>query len=370
MSSGLKHKKWVYALAPVLLILMCIGLKVLTGLVDDTNQRLEDYREAVFREENDPDYNRYGLLGNTPLSTELLVDTGTALVYSDRVVKKLSIRDDAAQRFADSVLALQEFAGEDGKLVVLPVPKRAQYEPECMEEANAAYGSFLRTLAAFLPREVPLVDSREALTADDVHQLFYRTEDTWTMDGAYYGYRGVCEALGIVPREMDAFDLYSVNSFTGSLVVNMLTGLSSDGGVDLEETLLSMPADRFIYRYARDFVNYEEICSVNDGEYKRPVIQHTVMGSVGVIGGNYYYARIGGNGEGTVMVIADFSGKNIVPYLTEHFGEIIAVDLQNCKTEMMLELAAETGAKTFVIAQRVDEMGWVMYSRALNGLAG
>ena len=368
MNPQLKHKKWVYALAPVLLILLCAALMVLSGLVGVTNRQLEDYREEIFQAENNPGYNRFGLLGEQTLSTELLADTGEALVYSDRVIKKLAFKEDAAQQFADSMYALQAVVGENAGIVVLPVPKRAQYEKVCGESATALYGEFLETLAGELPGDVRLADACAALAEDDEHQLFYRTDDTWTMDGAYYGYRAVCEALGITPREMDAFDFYSVNSFTGTLAQSVLEREYLGSSVDFESIRNGIAPDRFIFRYSRDFKNYEVVNSVNYGVYKRPVILHTLAGATGVIGDKFIYAQIDGKGEGSVMVVGDAAGKCIVPYLTEHFGKIVVVNMQHCYTEMMLELAAESGIKTFVIAQKADEIGSSAYSRALNEL--
>jgi hypothetical protein len=369
MTAEDKRRRASYWLLPLGLVLISVLLFLVVWLIRAADRQVTDYKDAAFQQQTNPGYNRFGLLGTETLSEEPIQDTEFALIYADRIVHRFSVREDAAEGFALRLQALRKLAGEEARIVAIPAPKRAQFEPDCAESADEAYDSLMAELAAMLPSDILLQDIRGDLAGDSEHFLYYRTQDTWTMDGAYYGYKAVCSALGLEPRDIDYFDYYNVNRFTGDLEMTLLQQ-SADIDPVTVAALAGIPGDPFIFRYAKNFKNYETVMTITDGEYKRPAISHVLGGDSGIIGAWVIKAQLYGNGRGSILVLGDSMGQSVVPYLTENFRDIFFVHIENGTADVLKELISESGVGTIVVIQAADRIGNESYSLTLNGLLG
>ncbi len=370
MTAEDKRRRAACWLLPLGLVLISVLLFLIVWFIRAADRKVTEYKEAAYEEQLVPRYNRFGLRGNESPSTRLIKDTGDALIFSDRVVNKLAINEDADLQFSLRMQALRALVGEDARIAAIPVPKRIQFEPDYMEESNEIYGLLMDELASELPADIRLMNVYGDLAADETHLLFYRTQDCWTMDGAYYGYKAACSALGLTPFDIDHFNYYNVNNFSGTLKEHFVHEYQ-DSDLVMEMIVRDISGDPFIFRYASGFKNYEIAFDMRDDvEYKRPVIIHSIGGNDAIIGATLRYAKLFGNGSGSLMVLADSTGKYIIPYLTEHYENIISVDVERCDTEVMKELIIEYNISDFVVTQAVDRVGRRAYSKTLNGLLG
>ncbi len=353
-------------LAPVLLIVFFTLFAFLGANLRSARQQIIEEKEVKIRKENS--FNKFGLNGSRTLAEKPVGDFEEGQIYEDRIVNKLILTEGVETVFSEQMEALQGLVGKYAKIAVLPVPKRAQLEPELAQESNAAYEAFLSRLSAAIPKDIMILDALPGLQGDSEHFLFYRMQDTWTMDGAYYGYQKVCEALEKTAFDIDYFDAYSYNTYAGTLGEEWKS-VTEGTGSGLREIIDSIPNDPFVYRYSKNLKNYERVCYIKDDqEYKRPVIIHSVSGSGFVIGGSVRYARIFGNGEGNLFVLADSCGKMFVPYMAEHFANILFVDIERCGRAMLEKLMKQYPSSEFVVAQMADRIGNSSYTKTFNEL--
>ena len=75
----------------------------------------------------------------------------------------------------------------------------------------------IRYMHEQMNEEVVKVDTFRALVEHNDEYIYFRTDHHWTALGAYYSYRAICEALGMVPAELDTFEVWDQGEFSGSL---------------------------------------------------------------------------------------------------------------------------------------------------------
>ena len=327
-------------------------------------EQAEYVNEVVNRDLSLPRYNKYGLENDADLSYELVYEDEDFLLYGDRYVKKLHVKEAAADNFTERIEALRTCFGRDSTFLVLPVPKRIQFERD-YEWSNRIYEGLVRDLAARLPVSVRLIDVRDALKADTESFLYYRLTDSWTMEGSYYGYRQGCLALGITPYDREYFTYLVNNSFAGDLSSSQEAIFE---GTELEETVdrIFDTDDPFVYRKSFHFKDYELHYDKDEYMEKRPVFRHSVAGTSGIIGASLSYAHLYGYGETSLMIIGDANGKLITPYFTEHYKDIFFVNVERCEVDTVKRLVEEYGIKTFIVSQSADHLGDRSYSKTLN----
>ncbi len=309
-------------------------------------------------------YNEYGLPEGQELSEELLYDMDGLYIYSDRAVKQLEVNDENARYFSRVATAFYLKFGKSVKLSVMPIPHRVMFEP-VSGSSNEEYKSFLTELSKGLWGRATVIDCSLLISENGGRNLFYRTDDKWTMPGAYYGYRSYMESMGKEPYPEDHFILYQNNSFRGD-TFSLVS--SYDGEYrKLHYIAKEYPDDPFYFRLSEGAKNYEEVR--DDSEkvtYKRPVVTYAVAGSDSIVGNSFDFAKLPGKGEGCLLLIADNSGKEIAPYLAENYETVVVFDIAEYDGEDYKEVLKDLDVTEVLVAQAVDYMGLISYSRFLN----
>ena len=357
--------KKIYIFVPAAILLMALLTFLRLGISKDYEEA-EYVRQVVNRDLSTPKYNQYGLETKDTLSDKILYENAGIVIYEDRFVNKLTISDTAATETIRRINALSYELGKGREILWVPIPKRIQFEKD-FTVCNEIYDRFINDVSAGLLSRVKTVEIRDALSADRDHFIYYRQSDDWTMDGAMLAYFEICKALGITAYPEETFTSFQIGSFGGELAL-LWHGYFRD--TELEEAVEAAYAeeDPFVFRKSFRFKDYEIHVDDEGKEQKRPVFMYSVAGASGIIGGAADYAYLYGYGEETLMLIGDQNGKLLAPYLTEHYKEVIYVNVERCTTERMLQLAEEHGVTVIVVAQTADRSGNPGYSRALNGL--
>ncbi len=157
----------------------------------------------------------------------------------------------------------------------------------------------------------------------DGHQVFYRTDHHWTAYGAYSGYRELGGALGFSPNSEDVYTktpypgfygtTYSTSGFWNipSENIEVWDNPSNDDSLSVKIT----DGDKVIEQ--KDMFFYSHL----DEDDKYPVY----------LDGNHPYTVIknpkADSGK-KLMVIKDSFAHSLVPFLADHYSEIIMVDLR------------------------------------------
>lgn len=192
--------------------------------------------------------------------------------------------------------------------------------------------------------KITLIIPEQELLMHKSEYLYYRTDHHWTQNGAYYGYRALCEGLGIEPKEKDAYQVNEPSkSFYGTLY-------SKAPRVGVE------PDSIFLYENPAGAyqVDYPEENETKDGLYQYENLMKKDKYTV-YLGGNHPLMVIHGNGElkEPVLVIKDSYAHCLLPFLADHYAEIHVLDLRYYHKSVS-EYAKEHGIENIILINNVD----------------
>ena len=74
----------------------------------------------------------------------------------------------------------------------------------------------IKKIFAKLEKSVQTISLYDALMQHRQEYVYYRTDHHWTSKGAYYGYVGICEKLGISPHALSEYEKKKFGSFIGT----------------------------------------------------------------------------------------------------------------------------------------------------------
>ncbi len=204
-------------------------------------------------------------------------------------------------------------------VLIAPVSSMVIDNPEVLERIPDQK-EMLDNMAAKMDPSVNFVDAYSEMYAHRNEYLFYKSDHHWTARGAYYAYCAFAKSLGLTPTPLDGFD----------------------------QKILSENYQGSMFEYTQDY-RVKSFYDTVEAFFSRKKMTMTVnfpSGGVGVydhcILANYtnYVAFIAGDNPYTVinvpenpqdkniLVLKDSFGNGFVPFLSEHFGNIIVVDIR------------------------------------------
>ena len=322
--------------------------------------------EEVYHPEKRDAYNSFGLPNQQSLSDQKLFEGSGIALYPDRILRLETYKAGGAQYAAETAAAVLEYAPALEAFYILPVPERAVLEAE---EKTAEYKAFVKDLKACSGNGVTILDSLPELTEHRDEYIYFRTEDSWTMRGAFYGAQVFRRALGYEDENLDAYRTYMFGNFSGSLKAKALSLL---GDSEWSETIANMEGDPFYIHIKGDDPNRQQLTFANStGEMEtiaRSTIQMNSSGPTAVIGSYYIHSIVEGNGEGSLILITDSSGQLLISYLTDLYEKIYVVNVL-MDQQFMQELNAicsSLNVHQVLWAQQGFRMGNRSYMKALN----
>ena len=214
----------------------------------------------------------------------------------------------------------------------LPAYASCASQTETIERLYAALGNMESNLLYsenraenVLSRE--LLDNPSCRTVDvlsvlaahrDEWPLYYRTDHHWTMAGAYCGYLAYCEAKGLTPVPLDAYDSRVVtDDFRGTLYARF-----GDYTMPGEEiTVFELPGQ------ALD-VLYNDTGETSDSLYNFEYLEKRDKSSLFL---NNLHSMVtitneSAGPEDALLVIKDSYANSMIPFLTAHYRTIYVVD--------------------------------------------
>ena len=167
------------------------------------------------------------------------------------------------------------------------------------------------------------IDIYSELLKHNQEDIYYRTDHHWTSLGAYYGYVAICKELGITPMELSEFDISIIDDkFSGTIQ----SKVNLDFGYDI---LHKYSPNSFSPTYTR--VVDEMYQNSSDSLYDESKLSSKEKYAV-YIGGNSSIVRIitenGKEDRGRLLLVKDSYSHSLVPFLTNHYSEIVLLDLR------------------------------------------
>ena len=364
-----KNKTAELFLVLLILAVMSVGIFILQNGME----KLQNVKQqSVYVPETRDLYNNYGLKNDQSLSKTKILETQDQVIYTDRIFNINQISEDHISYAADILKALQKKSGKD--TYIMPIPERAVFESG-YENEKEKYNNFTEKLEASFTDPSVVLNPLSELEKHQFEYLYFRTENSWTMRGAFYGAQVILGELGYDKENLDAYREYVFGTFEGNLLLEALKKYTTD---EIKKDIGNMEQEPFYIYINGSSLNREELTLENkEGQLKtlkRQMIQFNSSGSHAVIGSDYEHSRVEGRGKGqrkgNLLLIADARGKMMISYLSEIFEKVYVSNIYEDADliQNLDEILEKYNIEYIVWAQDVTETGNISYMRALNPL--
>ena len=364
-----KNKTAELFLVLLILIVMSAGILILQNGME----KLQNVKQqSVYVPETRDLYNNYGLKIDQSLSKTKILETQDQVIYRDRIFNINQISEDHISYAADIMKELQKKSGKD--TYIMPIPERAVFESG-YENEKEKYSDFIEKLEASFSDPSVVLNPLSELEKHQYEYIYFRTENNWTMRGAFYGAQVIFRELGYEEDNLDAYRKYAFGTFEGDLLLAASEKYTSD---ETKKDIKNMEQEPFYIYINGSNPNFEELTFENkEGQMQtlnRHMIQLDTSGSHAVIGSDYEHSIVEGRGKGqrkgNLLLIADTRGKMMISYLSEVFEKVYVSNIyEDADLIQNLDEVLEKYNIEYVIwAQDVAETGNRSYMKALNPL--
>ena len=362
-----KNKTAELFLVLLVLIVMSAGILILQNGMEKL-QSVE--QQSVYVPEARDLYNNYGLKNNQSLSKTKILETQDQVIYTDRIFNINQISEDHISYAADIMTALQKKSGKD--TYIMPIPERAVFESG-YENEKEKYSDFIEKLESSFSDPSVVLNPLSELEKHQYEYIYFRTENNWTMRGAFYGAQVIFGELGYNKENLNAYREYVFGTFGGNLLLEALKKYTTD---EIKKDIENMEKEPFYIYMNGSNPNREELTFENkEGQLqtlKRQMIQFNSSGSNTVIGSDYDHSIVVGKGEkkGNLLLIADTRGKMMISYLSEIFEKVYVSNIYEDADliQNLDEILKKYNIEYVIWAQDVAETGNKSYMKALNPL--
>ena len=242
-----------------------------------------------------------------------------------------------SDKYAEVVNELAEkIEAQGAKVISAPTPTAigVLIEDDYQQKlGSVSQVKILEYIESKLDSRVIPVDTVGALIPHNSEYLYFRTDHHWTALGAYYSYRAICEAIGMEPVDIDTLETWEQGEFKGSLY----------GRVQQPNRLRPDTVTAYIPKGDIQFETY----NVDGFPSVRPLLSDTTNRSEYekylVFGTDYPMTHAENRSlpdAPNCIVVKDSFGNCFVPFLTQNFHHVYAIDYRkyyNEPIEMLIE---------------------------------
>lgn len=216
------------------------------------------------------------------------------------------------------------------RVTVLPAPLATITitDPEVLKHITDQ-GDILDKMEATMPGNVNFVNLKNVMLAHADEYLYYRSDHHWTHRGAYYAYYEFAKSVGLNPVPIEDFEKVELST----TYIGSMANYTGDDRVKsfydtVEAYLPTKSCAMTIYGTQWGTIKRNYCIDTNYKNYLA-----FLMGDNG-----YTVINVPENPQDlTCLVIKDSYGNAFVPYLTEHYGNIIVIDLRYITIDMYNE---------------------------------
>jgi len=211
--------------------------------------------------------------------------------------------------------------GKDVRVNVIMTPVSSMVIDNPSVKARIAdQGEIQDKVGALMDKSVNFVDVYSEMYAHRDEYLFFKSDHHWTQLGAYYAYRAFAESLDMVPTELKDLNYSVINdSYSGTMYTFTKDSRVKNFKDTIEAWVTKKPLTMTVTS-ATGATNTHSSCVLNNyGNY------------ISFIAGDNPYTVINvpeNPQDKNILVLKDSFGNAFVPYLCEHYGNIIVVDVR------------------------------------------
>lgn len=211
----------------------------------------------------------------------------------------------------------QMFPDTRMSVLIAPLATITITDPEVSSKISDQ-GAILDKMEAAIVGDVNFVNLKNVYVEHAEEYLFFKSDHHWTHRGAYYAYSEFIKSVGMTPTPIEDFDVEIItDKYIGSMY-----GYTGDERV------------KSFYDTIEAYMPNKELTMTifrNDGGSSTHnfCINTGIKGYTAFISGDHPYMVINvpeNPQDKSILVIKDSYGNAFVPYLTEHYGNIIVID--------------------------------------------
>ena len=297
--------------------------------------------------------------GGVNAGADAEISLGTAIQIGDSAFNQLGFSQFQSDRYISTLNSYAAAVKDLGvRVISCPAPTAVGIlvEKEYLEKLNCApQDDMINYLHSGMSNDIVKVDTFSNIVAHNDEYIYFRTDHHWTALGAYYAYEALCNTAGLEAAPLDSFEPWDQGVFEGSLF----------GKVSRPHKLKKDTLTAYIPQGEITMVTYNQqgfpsekpllMDKTNEPENARYM---TFMS------GDYPLSEITNESipDGpTCVVLKDSYGNCFVPFLTQNYHKIYAVDYRKF---------ASMSLRSFVEKYEVDDVIFAPYLIATQSIQG
>ena len=270
---------------------------------------------------------------------------GSVIQIGDTAFNIFGFSQYASDLYAETLNNFADLMKNKGVRVISAMPPQAvgiMVEQKYMEKLNCAdQEAALDYILSRMNENVVKVDMFQRLLDHNDEYIYFRTDHHWTALGAYYAYQEICETLDMEAAPLENFEVWDQGDFTGTLFFEC----TNRDKLRIDTC--------YAYNPPGNLTTY--ITDEKYGTFETEVL--TDMSEAGTHA-KYYVFIYGDNAlteitnhdipDGkTCVVIKDSFGNPLVPFLTQNYHKVFALDFRHYH---------EMNLQSFVEAYEIDDV--------------
>lgn len=255
---------------------------------------------------------------------EIELGGGTIIQIGDSAFNAVGFSKVYSEMYARTLSSFADYAAELGvRTISAPAPTAVGIliAPEYQEKLGCAdQNATIQYFHSLMSDNVLKVDTYAGLIDHNDEYIYFRTDHHWTALGAYYTYAAICEAAGFDVVPLEDFEEWDQGEFEGSLYWKA----PNHRKLKLDNVMAYIPPG--------DIETL--VTTANSGGIEAPLLADMTQRATNTkyltfLGTDYSLTTVTNNSipDGpTCIVIKDSFGNALVPFLTQCYHKIYAID--------------------------------------------
>lgn len=275
-------------------------------------------------------------------------DTGY-LIYNGAAYSQTHYHADAAQKYANIYARYAELYPEIGIHVVNHPASVYNITNPAVAAMVVDQGEVLDKMQSHIYGDVNFVNLKTIFKEHAGEYLYFKSDYHWTQLGAYYAYCAFAESIGVIPTPLSQFE--------ERIITDSFIGHTNDYAHD--DRILSFVDTVYAYMPTKEHTMAVYRSDMSLYRVYDNCIQPSVKNYSCFLTGDHAFTVINvpeNDQSKTVLVIKESSANAFVPFLTEHYGNIIVIDPRHIVPDAR-KIIAEYGVQDIIFFATASTCG-------------
>ena len=247
-------------------------------------------------------------------------DTAKLLVQGNRIMEIYKSYPAGEINYAKAINKYADEFSEKANVYSMLIPTQIEFSGNIYKSTSDSQRDAIDSIYVKLNDSVKKVDVYDLMMENMGDYIYFRTDHHWTQRGAYLGYKAFVEMAGEKPVSLSSLKLNRADGFFG-----FLYNQANDTSLSDKPDYMEWFEGNENYIVKASTMEDGNIVSYDSRIYVAP--ENAPKYSV-FMGGDHSFAEINTNVKNgkTVLVIKDSYANALIPFLTNNYSTVLAVD--------------------------------------------